>query len=66
MSSTVLFMLLALILVLEGILPFLAPQVLRRILIALAGRSDVQMRVSGLICLLLGAAVMVCVHLGYL
>lgn len=39
----------ALYLVLEGILPFLNPQAMKRVLLSLTGFSDGQLRVWGLI-----------------
>ena len=44
----------ALLLVLEGILPFLNPPGLRRALLALSNLSDQQMRFAGLTSMLLG------------
>ena len=45
---------LALFLVLEGILPFLTPQGVRRVLEALIGMNDNQLRFAGLTSMLLG------------
>ncbi len=44
----------ALLLVLEGILPFLNPPALRRALLALSNLSDQQMRFAGLTSMLIG------------
>ena len=45
---------LALFLVLEGILPFLTPQGVRRVLETLIGLNDNQLRFAGLTSMLLG------------
>jgi uncharacterized protein len=45
---------LALYLVLEGITPFLNPQGMRRVMQAIAGLGDVQLRVAGLVSMLCG------------
>ena len=45
---------LALFLVLEGILPFLTPQGVRRVLEMLASMNDTQLRFTGLSSMLLG------------
>lgn len=44
----------ALLLVLEGILPFLNPPGVRRVLLALCDLSDQQMRFAGLTSMLIG------------
>ena len=44
----------ALLLVLEGILPFLNPPGVRRVLLALSNLSDQQMRFAGLTSMLIG------------
>jgi hypothetical protein len=44
----------ALFLVLEGILPFLNPQGVRRMLEMISGLNDVQLRFSGITSMLLG------------
>lgn len=44
----------ALLLVLEGILPFLNPPGVRRVLLALIDMSDQQMRFAGLTSMLIG------------
>ena len=48
----------ALYLVLEGILPFLSPQALRRTLHAFAALEDRQLRVAGLVSMLAGASLL--------
>jgi uncharacterized protein YjeT (DUF2065 family) len=45
---------LALLLILEGALPFLSPSGLRRALLALSELSDAQLRFAGLTSMLLG------------
>ncbi len=45
---------LALLLVLEGILPFLSPEALRRLLAELERLSDAQLRFAGLTSMLIG------------
>lgn len=52
----------ALVLVIEGILPFLAPQAWKRMMFQLASQSDRAIRIIGLISLLLGALLMYLVH----
>jgi uncharacterized protein YjeT (DUF2065 family) len=52
----------ALYLVLEGILPFLNPQALKRTLIALAQLEDRQLRVFGLVSMIAGLALLYLVH----
>jgi len=44
----------ALMLVIEGLMPFLNPVVFRRSLIQMAAMTDRQLRVIGLFCMLLG------------
>ena len=52
----------ALLLVFEGLLPFLTPTLWRRTLLQIAKRSDQVIRITGLICLCLGTALMYWVH----
>ena len=52
----------ALYLVLEGILPFLSPQALKRTLIALAQLEDRQLRVFGLVSMAAGLALLYLIH----
>jgi uncharacterized protein len=52
----------ALYLVLEGILPFLNPQALKRTLLALAQLEDRQLRVFGLLSMSAGVALLYFVH----
>ena len=49
---------LCLMLVIEGILPFLYPARWRRLVVALGGVSDRQLRVAGLISMLIGVALL--------
>lgn len=49
---------LALMLVLEGILPFLSPDSLRRLLAAMAGVDNRSLRLSGLISMLAGVGLL--------
>jgi hypothetical protein len=44
----------ALLLVIEGIMPFLNPTMFKRALLQTASMSDRQIRVTGLICMLVG------------
>ncbi len=48
----------ALLLVLEGILPFLNPPGMRRLLAAMHGLSDRQLRIAGFGSMLLGVALL--------
>lgn len=59
---TDLWVALALVLVLEGILPFLAPQALRRTLLALSELGDAQLRFAGLTSMLAGLVLLYLVH----
>jgi hypothetical protein len=49
---------LALVLVIEGILPFLNPAALRRMLLVIQGLSDREFRVAGFISMLGGLALL--------
>ncbi len=53
---------LALLLVLEGIMPFLSPGALRRMLQTMAAMDDHSMRVAGLISMLAGVGLLYLVH----
>lgn len=53
---------LCLVLVLEGILPFLCPRQWREVLIQLTQLSDRQLRLMGLASMLLGTAVLYWLH----
>ncbi|PRB84544.1 DUF2065 domain-containing protein [Pseudomonas sp. MYb185] len=47
---------LCLVLVLEGLMPFLAPAAWKRMLAAASRISDRQLRIAGLLCMLTGTA----------
>jgi hypothetical protein len=55
----------ALILVLEGIFPFLSPCLWRKVVQKVADRTDQSLRLFGLFCMLLGAGLMYYVHTSY-
>jgi uncharacterized protein YjeT (DUF2065 family) len=48
----------ALMLVLEGVLPFASPRLLRRTLLQLADMSDQGLRIGGLACMLVGVVLL--------
>jgi uncharacterized protein YjeT (DUF2065 family) len=52
----------ALMLVLEGIVPFLSPDSLRRMLVALIQMDNRSMHIAGLISMLAGVALLYLVH----
>ncbi len=52
----------ALMLVLEGIVPFLSPDTLRRMLVTLIQMDNRSMRIAGLISMLAGVALLYLVH----
>jgi uncharacterized protein YjeT (DUF2065 family) len=52
----------ALMLVLEGIVPFLSPDTLRRMLVTLMQMDNRSMRIAGLISMLAGVALLYLVH----
>lgn len=54
----------ALVLVFEGLLPFLSPPLWRRVMINLLQRDDRSVRSAGLISMVLGALLMYLVHSG--
>ena len=53
---------LALLMVIEGILPFLNPAAMRRVMRTLSEMDDRSLRVSGLASMLLGLALLYIVH----
>jgi len=53
---------LALMLVLEGIVPFLSPDTLRRMLVTLIQMDNRSMHIAGLISMLAGVALLYLVH----
>lgn len=59
---TDLWVALALMLVLEGILPFLSPDSMRRVLLAAIQADNRSMRMAGLISMLTGVGLLYVVH----
>lgn len=57
-----LFVALALLLVLEGILPFLNPSRMRRTLLLISEMTDSQLRFAGISSMLIGIALLYIVH----
>lgn len=57
-----LLMAVALMLVIEGIMPFLNPQALRNTLLLIARMDDRSLRVTGLVSMLLGVVLLYAVH----
>lgn len=55
---------LALVLVIEGAMPFLSPVLWRRVMLRLFSRSDTALRIIGFISLIVGAILMYLVHSG--
>ncbi|HHH42979.1 MAG TPA: DUF2065 domain-containing protein [Gammaproteobacteria bacterium] len=53
---------LALVLVIEGIVPFLSPDTVRRMVINMAQMDDRSMRIAGLISMLAGLGLLYLVH----
>jgi uncharacterized protein YjeT (DUF2065 family) len=53
---------LALLLVLEGIFPFLSPEGMRRMMLTIAQQNNRAMRISGLISMLCGVALLYLVN----
>jgi len=53
---------LALVMVIEGIWPFLSPRSFRRVLSIVAGEGDGSLRVAGLVSMLLGLGFLYLVH----
>lgn len=54
--SDSLWMALALVLVLEGLLPFVSPQAWRKVFASVLAMEDGQIRFMGLLCVLVGLA----------
>lgn len=52
----------ALLLVFEGIIPFLSPALMRRALAAMGAMDDQTMRISGLVSMVIGVVVLYLVH----
>lgn len=57
---------LALVLVMEGILPFLSPRLWRQSLLRMVSHPDKMIRIYGLVSMLVGAGMMVLIHAGIL
>ena len=53
---------LGLVLVLEGVLPFIAPQKWRQTILLLAGQKDNFLRKLGLVAMLVGLVIVIIVH----
>ncbi len=53
---------LALVLVIEGIVPFLSPDTVRRMVISMAQMDDRSMRIAGLVSMLAGLGLLYLVH----
>jgi len=53
---------LALVLVLEGLLPFLAPNLWRRMIRFAASKNDRVLRIMGLVLMLFGAGILYVMH----
>jgi len=53
---------LALVFVIEGILPFLSPHKWRNLIFFISNKSDKQLRQYGLTCMLMGVVLMMLVH----
>lgn len=52
----------ALMLVLEGIIPFLSPEALRRMLVTVLQMDDRSLRIAGLVSMLAGVGLLYLVH----
>ena len=57
-----LFALLALVLVLEGLLPAISPNLWRKMLLRFTSFNDYTIRVMGVVCMVAGAALLAIVH----
>lgn len=64
MSFLLLISAIGLVLVIEGMLPFVAPRLWRQWMLRITQQSDNALRIMGLISLLIGAALVVLVHVG--
>lgn len=53
---------LGLMLVFEGMMPFLSPSRWRRMALSMISQHDPVLRIMGLVCMLIGVAVLVLVH----
>lgn len=54
----------ALVLVMEGLTPFLSPSYMRRLMVKIAGYSDKVLRIGGFVLMLTGVILMYFVHAG--
>jgi uncharacterized protein len=52
----------ALLLILEGFLPFVAPKLWRHMVMSMAGQSDKALRITGLVLMLLGVGMFILAH----
>jgi len=57
-----LFVALALVLVIEGMLPFLSPQRMREAMLTIARMDDRTLRITGLVSMLAGVGLLYLVH----
>ena len=64
MTSTILLTAFALMLIIEGILPFLLPTIWRETFRRLTEMSDGQIRFIGLTCMLVGLLLLLLIRLG--
>lgn len=53
---------LALLLVIEGVFPFLAPERMRRLLIEVAHQDNRSLRIAGLVSMILGVGLLYLIH----
>jgi uncharacterized protein YjeT (DUF2065 family) len=58
------FMALALVFVIEGILPFLSPPFWRRVVLSISKESDRTLRITGLVSMICGVIFLYVVHHG--
>lgn len=52
----------ALLLVMEGVVPFMSPVAMRRALVMMAAMDDRTMRITGLVSMVLGVVILYIVH----
>lgn len=53
---------LALVMVIEGIWPFIGPESFRRVLLTVAGEGESSLRIAGLVSMLIGLGMLYLVH----
>ncbi|MFN3234589.1 MAG: DUF2065 domain-containing protein [Gammaproteobacteria bacterium] len=58
----ILFSAIALVLVIEGMLPFLSPIAWRNLVLRLSRQTDKSIRISGLVCMLVGVVILYIIH----